>query len=358
MAVLNAGSKSYRFALALMVITGFLCGSLGRVAAPAIGSESDGTSATATAPVAEEAEVSTAVSALEKPLPEDLADLRFIEDHVAAVVERGLPATVSIVAGRAHGSGVIVSDDGYVLTAAHVAGTPGREVQFRFANGRIVRGVVLGVNRDSDGAMAKINEPGPWPHVEISDQLLPPIGSWCVAIGHPGGFQLDRPPPIRLGRVIDADEFLIRTDSTLTGGDSGGPLFDLEGRVIGIHSRISESTSKNYHVPTQSYLDTWQRLEDGDDWGGPVRPDGPYLGVEGHRVEGGLLVTRVLTGLPAYDAGVRRDDVIVEFAGKPLAGFIQLRSLISLRSAGDQVELAVRRGEKIERFKVTLGTRG
>src|SRR5205807_4246056 len=103
---------------------------------------------------------------------------------------------------------------------------------------------------------------------------------WCVVTGHPGGFRPGRSPVVRVGRILELNltspRAYLRTDCTLVGGDSGGPLFDMHGRVIGIHSRIGGSITANLHVPVDTYRETWDRLVKGERWGGgigrPVRP--------------------------------------------------------------------------------------
>src|ERR1700758_5501580 len=106
-------------------------------------------------------------------------------------------------------------------------------------------------------------------------------GQWVVSIGHPGGFRPNRTPVVRLGRVLEANANLIQTDCTLVGGDSGGPLFDMDGKVIGIHSRIGPAITANLHVPVNTYRDTWDDLANGETLGGPVRPrtGQAYMGV-------------------------------------------------------------------------------
>ena len=120
--------------------------------------------------------------------------------------------------------------------------------------------------------LAKITEPGKWPHVEMghSDDIKP--GTWCMALGHPGGIQQGRTPPIRLGRVLNAGKgarFLV-TDATVISGDSGGPLFDLEGRVIGVHSNIGMNVNQNQHVPIDVYREQWNDLLAGKAIGTPA----------------------------------------------------------------------------------------
>jgi hypothetical protein len=96
-------------------------------------------------------------------------------------------------------------------------------------------------------------------------------GQWVIAVGHPGGFRTNRTPVVRVGRVLYANPFLIRTDCTLVGGDSGGPLFDMTGKVIGIHSRIGPmALTENIHVPIDTYRETRERLARGESFGGPL----------------------------------------------------------------------------------------
>jgi serine protease Do len=203
--------------------------------------------------------------ALAKRAPEGVADLRTIEQHVTALAEKVLPCTVALQVGGARASGVIVTADGYVLTAAHVIGRPGRDVTITFSDGRTVEGKTLGLNPDVDGGLVRMNDEGPWPFAPIATkEEAPKRGDWCVAAGHPGGFHPGRTPPLRLGRVIAAEASVVRTDCTISMGDSGGPLFDMRGRVIGIHSRIAEQTTMNLHVPAATYQEAWDVLKAGE----------------------------------------------------------------------------------------------
>ena len=168
--------------------------------------------------------------------------------------------------GRANGSGVIVSEDGYILTAAHVAGEPNREAIVVLSNGDQVRGVTLGLNEILDAGMIKITEQGKWKFAQLGDSSKVRAGQWCLATGHPGGYDPDRAPVLRMGRIIKVRKEAIITDCTLVGGDSGGPLFDINGRVIAVHSRIGKNLAVNVHVPVERYRKYWDRLAKGDAW--------------------------------------------------------------------------------------------
>src|SRR3954454_13544557 len=101
-------------------------------------------------------------------------------------------------------------------------------------------------------------------------------GQWCIATGHPGGYRPGRTPVVRLGRILEANAEALRTDCTLVGGDSGGPLFDMAGRASAIHSRIGGFITATIHVPVDTYRDTWDRLVKAEVWSGL---DAPYMGV-------------------------------------------------------------------------------
>jgi len=179
-----------------------------------------------------------------KPVPVGIEDLRIIENRVKAIVKQLQRATVGVRNGRAAGSGVIVSKDGFVLTAAHVCAEPGRNVTLFLSDGRRVKGKTLGTFHGGiDAGLIKITEKGNWPVAEMGNSKKLKVGDWCIATGHPGGFDKDRAPVVRLGRIVLKRRGIIQTDCTIVGGDSGGPLFDIDGKVIGINSRIGASTN-------------------------------------------------------------------------------------------------------------------
>ncbi|MEO8494002.1 MAG: trypsin-like peptidase domain-containing protein [Planctomycetota bacterium] len=204
---------------------------------------------------------------LNRPVPRDASDLRVIEYAATKLAAQVVQCTVGVQVGNNHGSGVVITESGYVLTAAHVTERPGRNATIRFPDGKTVRGKTLGLHTHADGALIKITEEGSWPFapvVTLDDYPYPKPGDWCIATGHPGGFDKDRTPPVRLGRIIDVNETVIRTDCAINSGDSGGPLFDMQGRVIGIHSRIAELAAVNLHGPVLAYQEAWQQMKDGE----------------------------------------------------------------------------------------------
>ncbi|MFZ1936301.1 MAG: trypsin-like peptidase domain-containing protein [Thermoguttaceae bacterium] len=192
--------------------------------------------------------------------PKDLAGFQALQTQIQAVVHKVLPAVVGIQIGGAAGSGVIVSEDGIVMTAGHVVGKPGQAVTFYLADGKKVKGITLGLSAGADAGLMKITEPGKWPFVPLGDSDALKPGMWCLAIGHPLGYSPGRPPVVRVGRILQKSESMIQTDCPLVGGDSGGPLVDLEGKVIGINSRIMNPTDVNLHVPVNTFREMWDQM--------------------------------------------------------------------------------------------------
>lgn len=287
-----------------------------------------------------------------KPAPEGLDDLLAIERRVTELAGKLKECTVAVQIGRAQGSGVIISEDGYVLTAAHVSGGVGRSVSMILADGRAVQGKSLGLNATADGALIKIDGGGKWPFAKLAEPGSVQPGDWCIATGHPEGRQDDRPPVLRLGRVVGQRGRFLQTECTLVGGDSGGPLFDLDGRVIGIHSRIANPADWNFHVPADFYSKHWDRLVRGDAWD---ESDGrPLLGINGDSHPDGVRISGITPGYPAEAADLRAGDIVVELDGKPVADLPALAGMLRRKRFGDVVTLAINRGGRVIEKQVEL----
>lgn len=294
-------------------------------------------------------------AAFDKPVPQSVQDLRVIQERVKKVVAKVTPATVGIRWGNSAGSGVVVSKDGYVLTAGHISGEPDRTVTVIFPDGKRVKAKTLGSKRDIDSGMLQITEKGDWPFVEMGNSAKLKKGDWCLALGHPDGFKPGRSPVLRLGRVLNRSERVVRTDCALVGGDSGGPLFDLDGKVIGIHSRIGSGLTFNIHVPVDTYRTTWDRLVKGEVWGGGFT--GPYIGVHLNPDAKECQISEVEKGSPAEKAGLQADDIVLRCDKKKIADLEDLIALIRKHKPGDELPLEVRRGTEVINLKVVVGKR-
>lgn len=294
---------------------------------------------------------------LRKFVPQSIDDLRAIEKRVESLVPKLQACVVALNIGAGSGSGVIVSEDGYVLTAAHVTENPDREIRFVLPDGRKVRGKSLGANHEIDAGLAKITDPGPWPYVEMNTARDTVLGDWALTLGHPGGYEPGRPPVVRLGRVIRLASPMLQTDCTITAGDSGGPLFDLRGRVIGIHSRISDSATENFHVPVEAYRESWDRLLAGEKWGEEKAPARPSIGARGVDHPDGCKLELVEADGTAAKAGIRVGDIIHSIDGAAISGSDSFRQRLRESTPGDTMKVVVLREGKELTMKVTVGTR-
>ena len=299
---------------------------------------------------------------LDKPAPESVEDLKAIQEQVKKVLEKVMPCTVNVKANGGQGSGVIVSEDGLVLTAAHVSGKADQNITITLNDGRKLKAKTLGANGGVDSGMIKITEPGKYPFVEMGKSSGLLKGQWVITTGHPGGFDKGRTPPVRLGRVLSASDSVIRTDCTLVGGDSGGPLFDMDGKVIGIHSRIGMTLNQNLHVPIDTFTETWDRLVKGETWGGGTLgaaatrdPNEPYLGFKADDETKHVKVASVKADSPAEKAGLKAEDILRKFGGEEIKDFDDFTVKLKKKKAGDKVTLEVQRGDKTVVLEVVLG---
>jgi serine protease Do len=290
--------------------------------------------------------------------PRSLEELRAMEEQQRKIAEKINAVTVNVQQGSAQGSGVIVTSDGYILTAAHVAGRPGREASVVLSNGKRVRARTLGMNRSMDAGLIQIVQKSekPWPYATLGSSSNLRLGQWVVAAGHPGGWMADRPAVIRIGRVLNLLSSTLVTDCALIGGDSGGPLFDLNGQLIGIHSRIGTETADNMHVPIDVFRDSWDRLSKGESWG-QLPGFKPVIGVQGEQggAQGPAKIVGINPGSPAQKCGLQVGDVVVAFDGQSIATFEDLTRAVSDAVPHDPVDIRFERQGRILRRIIIVG---
>jgi serine protease Do len=299
----------------------------------------------------------------DKEAPEDRHDLDVIQQALSASLERARNATVCIDLGEGAGSGVIVSADGLILSAAHVTGGTDKELTIVLADGRRVQAQSLGLVADTDCAMARIDGGGSYPFVEIERKDSVKLGDWVYSLGHSGGYEDQRGPVVRIGRVVRIADSTFQSDCTLIGGDSGGPLFDLAGRLVGIHSRVGLNLEQNMHVPMREFLRHWDGLLAGQFVGeGPFakrpRKGEGFLGIGSEDLPGGgVRVKKVGRESPAEKAGVREHDLLLEFNGAPVATKQQFQAALAELAPGAKVKLRVRRGDQELEMETKLDER-
>ena len=306
----------------------------------------------------------TAWAADAVPKPEGgLQELLDVRKEIKSALPIVRSAIVALETDKMAASGVIVTPDGLILTAAHVVANPhgpaepGMKMKVILADGRTATGTALGMDTATDAAMVQIDgKRTDWPFVDLNRNASAALpGQWCFALGHPGGYDKDRGEVLRVGKVLKTTANSLQTDCVLMGGDSGGALFSPSGALIGIHSQISEGRDQNVHVSLAPFFRSWEALKESQivriwDQGG-----GGWLGVATRLGENGLLeVDQVAPNSPAARAGMRSGDKLVSFDGKPLRDRPHFSAMVNARAAGDPVVLVVRNrsGEKILTMKL------
>ena len=286
--------------------------------------------------------------------PKNIEQLRLLERQNRLIASKVASCTVSVQIGPAQGCGVIITESGYILTAAHVAMRPGKTARVTLSNGRVVLAKTLGMNRHVDAGLMKI-DPGqngnlPWPHATLgkSENLVP--GMWCLATGHPGGYDASRGPVPRVGRILRTRLGAIETDCALIGGDSGGPLFDIAGRLIAVHSRIGNDVTENLHVPIDFYGTSWDKMQSGKAWG--FLPGfRPVIGVRGPNSSS----VTVYPDSPADEAGIKTGDSIDQFGDVVINNFEDLKEAVSDTMPGERVAVWISRNGNSFKRTIEIG---
>ncbi len=194
--------------------------------------------------------------------PSNKLDVQQLQLTLDTLLPKIRPAVVCIECGGGSGSGVIVSADGLVLTAAHVI-DKAQELTIVYPDGRRFPGKALGTYGPADAGMAQILEGAPHPFVGVATGKDLKLDDTLIALGHPGGFDEQRGTPLRIGHILEINENFIETDTALIGGDSGGPTFELQGNVIGIHSHISDQLHVNSDGHIASFHAAWDAMREG-----------------------------------------------------------------------------------------------
>ena len=282
--------------------------------------------------------------------PTSLDQLRLLESRGREVAEKIKKATVNIRVGQAQGTGIIVSQDGYVLTAAHVIGEPDIQADVFLADGRNLKAKTLGLNRRFDSGMLRIESKESLPYLDIGQSTDLRPGQWVVAIGHPGGLDRERGMVLRMGRLLANSKSVLRTDCVLVGGDSGGPLADLSGNLIGIHSRIGSQLWDNLHVPIDAFSDEWDQLSAGDIVNETPRP---YLGFS--LENDSTIVTEINPGKPADQAGMKKGDKIIKIEEKAISNKADVGEIVDTLKVGSQITIFVERDGNTVELKLKVG---
>lgn len=315
--------------------------------------------------------------------PEPDADAHLLDAYSQAVVraaETAGPSVVSIdverpARGRGRrrqapggsGSGFVFTPDGFVLTNSHVAGGAHR-IHVQFADGRRFKADLVGDDPDTDLAVLRLDAPE-LANAELGDSGRLKVGQLAIAIGNPFGFQhsvtagvvsaLGRSLRSQNGRLMDD---VIQTDAALNPGNSGGPLVDSHGYVIGVNTMMvlpAQGICFAVAINTAKLI-AGQLIRQGRVRRGAIGVVGQTVALPerirrliGADEDGGILVVGVVDGGPAERGGLRKGDVIIGSGGRRLEGIDDLLELLTEESIGEVVTLRVLRGEE-ERFVVVI----
>src|SRR5919199_48742 len=265
---------------------------------------------------------------------------------------------------QAEGSGFVIDTDGHIVTNQHVV-DGATSITVTFAAGKTASAKVVGTDPSTDVAVIKVDTPKSELHpLTFADSGAVQVGDGVVAIGSPFGLEETVTTGIvsALDRTIDAPNNFtisgaIQTDAAINHGNSGGPLLDADGHVIGINSQIESDSGGNdgvgFAIPSNSVRRVAQELI------ASGKVSHAYLGVQLTDASsgGGATVAQTVSGGPGADAGLRSGDVVTAIDGKAIDASDALVAAVDSHKPGDQVTLTVKRGGDTSQVKVKLGTR-
>ncbi len=352
--------KNPRVALATAMTSAALVGA-GGVAAVVVALDED-------APPRAAAQV-TVADATPAAVDDALSVEDIYEQASASVVEITTSATTANPFGgrgtqQSQGSGFVYDDEGHVITNQHVVdGAAAASVTF--ADGKRYDATVVGTDPSTDLAVLKVDAPASvLEPLALADSADVKVGEGVVAIGSPFGLEQTVTAGIvsALHRQITAPnrfsiDDAIQTDAAINHGNSGGPLLDLDGKVIGVNAQIESESGGNDGVGFAIPSNTVERIADALIADGEV--EHAYLGVSTDDADGadGARIAEVRPGTPAARGGLETGDVVTAIDGDEVASADDLRTRIDAQKPGDEVELTVRRDGDTETLTVTLGTR-
>jgi len=267
------------------------------------------------------------------------------------------------------GSGFIISDDGYIVTNHHVI-DDASEIEVIMNDGTRFNAAVKGIDSKTDLALLKIESDKPLPYVAFGDSDGADVGDWVVAVGNQFGLGGSVTAGIisARGRDIQSGPFddFLQIDAPINRGNSGGPLFDTQGNVIGINTAIYSPSGGNvgigFAIPSNMATDIVAQLKNKGEvtrgWLGvhiqPVTEEiAESLGLEQAR---GAIVASVVKDSPASRSGIKPGDVITALDGEPVDDFKDLPKQVAGTSVGSEVVLKLQRGGSTKLIDVVIGS--
>ena len=297
---------------------------------------------------------------------------------IADLVERVSASTVNIIVttetgetlSEGQGSGFVISPRREVVTNYHVI-DGGSVIEIEFNDGRRFPAEIIGTDEETDIALLTFATNEPIPHVSFQQEAKTRIGDWVVAIGNPFGIGQSTSLGVvsAIGRKrVDSGSYVdyIQTDATINRGNSGGPLFNLEGEVVGVNSAIYSPTGASVGIAFVIPHETAESVVNSIRKHGKVRRG--YLGaalrdavyeMEGRpgAFKSGALVNGLVPGSPAQTYGLQVDDVIFSINGEPVRNAVEATRIIGAMGPGDVASFVYERAEKTYQLEVSIGER-
>ena len=265
---------------------------------------------------------------------------------------------------QAQGSGFVYDGEGHVITNQHVV-DGAESVSVKLADGSTFDATVVGSDPSTDVAVLDVDAPASKLHpLALGDSDAVEVGDGVVAIGSPFGLDQTVTTGIvsALHRQITspnnfAIDDAIQTDAAINHGNSGGPLLDLQGHVIGVNSQIESESGGNDGVGFAVPSNTVEKIANALIADGSV--EHAYLGVSTQDAadDGGARIAEVRSGTPAAAAELRSGDVVTEIDGIGITSSDELRTAIDGQAPGKTIELTIRRGGRTQTLEVELGSR-
>ena len=291
------------------------------------------------------------------------------EKQRIAAIATATKSAVAVFAnnGNGGGSGVVITPDGYALTNFHVVQPAGTYMKCGMADGKLYEAIIVGIDPVGDVALIKLLGRDDFPAATLADSDLVQVGDWCFAVGNPFLLATDFQPTVTYGIVSGVHRYqppsgtlleyadCIQTDAAINPGNSGGPLYDARGALIGINGRGSFEKRGRVNVGVGYAISINQikkflgclragRIVDHATLGATVSASD----------DGRVLVSNILESSDAYRRGLRYDDEIVSFGGRPIGTVNAFKNALGIYPKGWRVPLVLRRDGKEQEVHVRL----
>ncbi|HZZ74060.1 MAG TPA: trypsin-like peptidase domain-containing protein, partial [Pirellulales bacterium] len=297
------------------------------------------------------------------------AEVLKTEASRVAAVKKASPAVLAIFAngGQGGGSGVVISPDGYALSNFHVTRECGAGMKCGMPDGKLYDAVIVGFDPVGDVAMLKVLGRDDFPAAELGDSDAMQVGDWAFAMGNPFLLATDYQPSVSYGVVSGTHRYqypagtlleyadCLQVDASINPGNSGGPLFNAQGQLIGINGRGSFEKRGRVNVGV-GYAISINQIKNflGCLKSGRIL-DHATLGARmGSDEQGRVVVTDILDSCDAYRRGLRYDDEIVSFGGRPMRSVNVFKNTLGVYPKDWRVPLTYRRDGKKEDILVRL----